>query len=476
MANRFPLVVDTTDSNKIKELPSGDDLNLSGSDIINVVNVTASGTLQTNTLSVTTSNFTVNGSSLASVAISGSYNDLSNKPTLFSGNYADLTGKPTLKTTIESLDNVGSTSPTNNQVLRYDTALGRYEPSNIGSIALQGSTLEDIGDVTFAGDKTGDVVKWSGGGWTNARVDYSELTSVPTTLSGYGISDAQTLLVSGTNIKTINGQSILGSGNINVTGSGGPGDGVIEGSNYKINIVGSDSTLLVDQENSAVPFAVLSGTPTTIAGYGITEPVVLSDSSIAAQPVKVFYANQAAFPSASDWHGALAHSHSDGAMYFAHGGSWNKLANASESATSSQGAKADTAVQPAALGSFTFTGTTLDSDDSSSITVTPAVTFESDLAVENDLTVTNNISCATITVSGELASSGAGTPELFSSTDIRLTAGTSSRVEVTQSPFKVANMTTTERNAITAENGDIIYNTTDNKFQGYENGSWANLI
>lgn len=37
-------------------------------------------------------------------------------------------------------------------------------------------------------------------------------------------------------------------------------------------------------------------------------------------------------------------------------------------------------------------------------------------------------------------------------------------------------LTTTERNALTASNGMIIYNTTDNKFQGYENGAWANLI
>ncbi len=38
------------------------------------------------------------------------------------------------------------------------------------------------------------------------------------------------------------------------------------------------------------------------------------------------------------------------------------------------------------------------------------------------------------------------------------------------------NVTTVERDALSAANGDIIYNTTDNKFQGYENGAWANLI
>ena len=37
-------------------------------------------------------------------------------------------------------------------------------------------------------------------------------------------------------------------------------------------------------------------------------------------------------------------------------------------------------------------------------------------------------------------------------------------------------MTTAQRNALTAANGMVIYNTTLNKFQGYENGGWASLI
>jgi hypothetical protein len=47
---------------------------------------------------------------------------------------------------------------------------------------------------------------------------WSTITSTPTTISGYGITDAQATLVSGTNIKTINGTSILGSGNITTSG------------------------------------------------------------------------------------------------------------------------------------------------------------------------------------------------------------------------------------------------------------------
>jgi len=46
--------------------------------------------------------------------------------------------------------------------------------------------------------------------------------------------------------------------------------------------------------------------------------------------IPFLYANQAAFPNASTYHGAIAHSHADGAMYFAHSGSWNKLANDSD--------------------------------------------------------------------------------------------------------------------------------------------------
>ena len=47
-------------------------------------------------------------------------------------------------------------------------------------------------------------------------------------------------------------------------------------------------------------------------------------------PNPVLYANQAAFPSASDYHGGVAHSHADGAMYYAHAGNWIELAKDSD--------------------------------------------------------------------------------------------------------------------------------------------------
>jgi len=70
--------------------------------------------------------------------------------------------------------------------------------------------------------------------------------------------------------------------------------------------------------------------------------------------------------------------------------------------------------------------------------------------------------------------SGSSTTSITAGANIELNATT--RVLVTDTPFRLASFTTVERDALSAENGDMIYNTTDNKFQGYENGAWANLI
>jgi hypothetical protein len=58
------------------------------------------------------------------------------------------------------------------------------------------------------------------GDWVNANLNWGNLTGTPTTLSGYGITDAQSTLVSGTTIKTVNGTSLLGSGDIVIAGGG----------------------------------------------------------------------------------------------------------------------------------------------------------------------------------------------------------------------------------------------------------------
>ena len=41
--------------------------------------------------------------------------------------------------------------------------------------------------------------------------------------------------------------------------------------------------------------------------------------------------------------------------------------------------------------------------------------------------------------------------------------------------FRLPNLDTNGRNLLTAANGDMIYNTTDGKLQGYQNGAWINI-
>ena len=68
MANRIPLIVDTLNDNKIKELPIGDNLDLGGAGITNA------GTI--NATDVRINNVSFNN------PFSGDYNDLTNKPVI----------------------------------------------------------------------------------------------------------------------------------------------------------------------------------------------------------------------------------------------------------------------------------------------------------------------------------------------------------------------------------------------------------
>jgi hypothetical protein len=89
-----------------------------------------------------------------------------------------------------------------------------------------------------------------------------------------------------------------------------------------------------------------------------------------------------------------------------------------------------------------------------------------------ELEETSDVQFATVTANSFI-STGGGAPTLESETVINLQAG--ERVQVTTSPFRLAQLTTTERNLISPVAGDLIYNTTDNRFQGYQNGGWINL-
>jgi len=70
MANRFPLIIDTTNGNQFAELPDGDNLLLTNSSIVNALNIEAIGTVEAGQVIINGVNFR------------GSYNDLADTPNI----------------------------------------------------------------------------------------------------------------------------------------------------------------------------------------------------------------------------------------------------------------------------------------------------------------------------------------------------------------------------------------------------------
>lgn len=83
---------------------------------------------------------------------------------------------------------------------------------------------------------------------------WSGVTGKPTTVAGYGITDAQAPLVSGTNIKTVNGQPVLGAGDLALATAGHNHDAAYLGKTAKA----ADSDLL-DGFNSTAFLRAVNG-------------------------------------------------------------------------------------------------------------------------------------------------------------------------------------------------------------------------
>lgn len=676
MANRIPLIVDRDDSNKLKELPIGDNLDLTGSGI------TGAGTIS------------ATGLTLAGVSynpFSGSWNDLADKPTVAATTaelpegttnryftnervddrvnailregsgiditYDDLNATITIAATGGGGGGAGGSGIVtdlsglaSSQLLKWNTTAGQDNNGawvnsfvnyseivgtpSLAAVALNGSynslsnrpdlvvDISDLSDVDTEGTPPtpGQVLKWdglrwapandatSGGGGLNADTldgfdspyfldyqnlnnrptlfdaNFSSLVGTPTTLSGYGITDA----ISADQDYTQNGSVTFNSNTGIIVGTNNNLklrvdnaviiESTVNEQDLDINvkpITGTETAIKIDTGTKRV--GIFTSTPShklTVAGdvnatsfigsgtslTGITLSQVLSGGSEVSDSVsfgnvtpfatntynlgasnnyyqnayannfhggganltniplsalsinstlnmgsnditttgRMYFANvfstEGDLPSASTYHGMFAHVHATGAGYFAHAGNWVRLANQSElssyltdlsttSITTLQDVSINSpqenqvikyvggiwtnAVGGESVGNFTFSSSIIDTDDSSGITITPAVTTSSDLTVQNDLVVQGSVTADNI------ISTGTGVPSIESTSSINLSA--QDRVTVTKSPINLASFSTTDRNGLSATNGDMIYNTTTNKFQGYANGAWVDL-
>ena len=194
MANRYPLVVDTTNNNKIKEIPNGDNLLLTGNSITGVIDITASGNISVAGINMT-GTLTYQGNPLVSVATSGAY--------------SDLTGVPT----------------------------------NVSQFANDASYRSTGDNVSVFTNDAGYL----------STVAFNIITSTPTTLSGYGITDgaslaqgalAQTSLQPGAAISGLNNDS--GFVTLTQLTSGAVTVDVNNSGDLVGSVFADDSTMMVD--------------------------------------------------------------------------------------------------------------------------------------------------------------------------------------------------------------------------------------
>lgn len=144
---------------------------------------------------------------LATVATSGSYNDLSNKPTIPSAvTESTVSGWGFTK-------NTGTYSKPSGGIPKTDLASAVQTSLGKADTALQSYTEQYKGTVT--GVKINGTTKNP----SNGVVDLGTVLT-----SHQDISSKQDKLVSGTNIKTINGQTLLGGGDITIEGGGSSND------------------------------------------------------------------------------------------------------------------------------------------------------------------------------------------------------------------------------------------------------------
>lgn len=93
-------------------------------------------------------------------------------------------------------------------------------------------------------------------------------------------------------------------------------------------------------------------------------------------------------------------------------------------------------------------------------------------AYDQSLNTTDDVNFASITTQA-LTVTGVGDTTITSGADVQLDSP--NRVGVLNSPFRLAHMTNAERDAIIAQDGDMIYNVEDMNFQVYTQGSWFRL-
>ena len=221
---------------------------------------------------------------------SGDYNDLTNKPTIpaeqvqsdwnqtNNSSKAFIKNKPTIPTVPT---NVSAFSNDAGYLTQHQSLSDYVQKSQTAGLIKNDGTIDTNTYLTQHQDISGkanksemSVVNGTGADADKTTITLKNGTSATVIKQHQDISRKQDELVSGNNIKTVNGQSLLGSGNITIQGGGGGGDvNIIESITFNGNAVPVDSN-----KNAAISYtAPVTSVNGNTGAVTVSVPTKVSD-------------------------------------------------------------------------------------------------------------------------------------------------------------------------------------------------------
>ena len=278
------------------------------------------------------------------------------------------------------------------------TTLNPSEIIGAGVSIKSGIVTASSGIITFFGDAR-FLQGMPTSQWEDVNTGFG-VTSIYNTGGNVGIatSNPQFTLQIGANVNSFkDGVGISSFGDIKVSG-------IITATDFNGNITGTGATFtsISGDVTGNVTGLINSSGISTFGGINATGRIVGSATS---NVIPFLYSNLSDLPSASTYHGAFAHVHSQGKGYFAHAGNWWELVNKQQDGTVGTGVEnyvidrlvstSTTATSLNVTGVSTFTG---------SLIANGSVDFNGDLDVDGHSELDNT------TITGVVTFTEAKTP------------------------------------------------------------------